>query len=410
MFIEVTERGGMGMRTRFQLQNDHRLPKVRNAGWRRQFSVFGALLALVAGMAVAVAPSAGAATPLGQAIVNAAAAEAGVHTYCTGAGNKAGPTPCNGSPAFDCSGLVLYAVYQASDDAIDLPRTAASMGADYGQYGGTLVSQANLEPGDLVFLGGNSMSTAAHVAVYAGGGTVWDANTAYSWKGGSYPNGVYQRSLSNEEAGLSFDGAVRFYGNPGPEGAKAAHRVSAVLTSSTWMNVFATTTTGQIEQDYWTASGGWGSEILPSVATAAGDPVAIMTSSTWMNVFATTTTGQIEQDYWTASGGWGSEILPSVATAAGDPVAIMTSSTWMNVFATTTTGQIEQDYWTATGGWGSEILPSVATAAGDPVAIMTSSTWMNVFATTTTGQIEQDYWTATGGWGSEILPSVATAA
>ena len=45
---------------------------------------------------------------------------------------------------------------------------------------------------------------------------IWDSDTAYSWNGGSYPNGVYERSLSNEEAGLSFDGAVRYWSNNAP--------------------------------------------------------------------------------------------------------------------------------------------------------------------------------------------------
>jgi cell wall-associated NlpC family hydrolase len=156
----------------------------------------------------------------GQAIVNAAASQTGV-TYCWDGGNQSGPThgdgdldgeapDCGGSTTvgFDCSGLVLYAVYQAT--GVALPHNAAAQGANYAEYGGTIVSsQSSLEPGDLVFFGGGSMANAQHVGIYIGGGEMWDANTAW----GPYSDGVQERSLSETEggsAGLPFDGGVRF--------------------------------------------------------------------------------------------------------------------------------------------------------------------------------------------------------
>lgn len=51
----------------------------------------------------------------GQTIVNAAASQAGV-PYCFGGGNWFGPGPgggCRGANGFDCTGLTMYAVYQA---------------------------------------------------------------------------------------------------------------------------------------------------------------------------------------------------------------------------------------------------------------------------------------------------------
>ena len=178
------------------------------------------------------APSAAAATPTGQGIVSAAASQSNVTTYCWGGGGPSGPTHGQGNGGdeaddcgnqstvgYDCAGLVIYAVYVASGGTITLPRPSQTQGADYAQYGGTLISnQSDLEPGDIVFLGGGSMAAATHEGVYAGGGLMWDSDTAYSWNGGSYPNGVYERSLSNEEAGLSFDGAVRFWSSAGGGG------------------------------------------------------------------------------------------------------------------------------------------------------------------------------------------------
>lgn len=177
------------------------------------------------------APWAAAATPTGQAIVNAAASQSNVHYYCWAGGGSSGPSHGQGNGdgeaddcasqatvGYDCAGLVTYAVYVASGGSITLPRPSETQGADYPQYGGTLISnQSDLKPGDIVFLGGGSMSYATHEGVYAGGGLMWDADTAYSWNGGSYPNGVYERSLANEEASLSFDGAVRFWSSGGSE-------------------------------------------------------------------------------------------------------------------------------------------------------------------------------------------------
>jgi cell wall-associated NlpC family hydrolase/drug/metabolite transporter superfamily protein YnfA len=162
-----------------------------------------------------------AATSQAQSIVNAAASQVGV-TYCWDGGTTAGPSHGEGdyhgeardcvnpdTIGFDCSGLALYAVFQAT--GIVLPHNAADQGADYAKYGGTLITgQSNLEPGDLVYFGGGSLANAKHVGIYAGGGEMWDANTA--WK--PYKDGVYQRSLRLTEegsAGLPFDGGVRYW-------------------------------------------------------------------------------------------------------------------------------------------------------------------------------------------------------
>jgi NlpC/P60 family len=116
----------------------------------------------------------------GRAIVRAAAKWAGTR-YCWAGGNKLGPTrgtrdPYNGlacgpgTVGFDCTGLTLYAVYQATH--ILLPHGTGQAFA----AGGVNVARSALKPGDLVFFG-PSLSNFTHAGVYAGGGRMWDAQT-----------------------------------------------------------------------------------------------------------------------------------------------------------------------------------------------------------------------------------------
>jgi cell wall-associated NlpC family hydrolase len=171
-------------------------------------------LSCISALSLCVASSAAAQVSQGQAIVNAAASQRGVH-YCFDGGNKLGPTHgdgdfgeggCPGSTkGFDCSGLALFAVYQGT--GILLPHKASSEA----KAGGTPVSRSALEPGDLVFFGGGSLARAVHVGIYAGGGKMWDAN--------NYNVPVQERTLAWEEGGahgLAFDGAVRYWHATGP--------------------------------------------------------------------------------------------------------------------------------------------------------------------------------------------------
>ena len=116
----------------------------------------------------------------GQAIVRAAARWAGTQ-YCWAGGNQSGPThgtrdPYNGlecargTTGFDCTGLTLYAVYQATH--ILLPHGTGQAFA----AGGANVARSALKPGDLVFFG-PSLANFTHAGVYAGGGKMWDAQT-----------------------------------------------------------------------------------------------------------------------------------------------------------------------------------------------------------------------------------------
>jgi cell wall-associated NlpC family hydrolase len=173
-------------------------------------------------------PSAAVASSQGQAIVNAAASQKGV-PYCFDGGNKAGPTHgaggagCGGSTVgFDCSGLALYAVYQAT--GIILPHGHGMQAVK----GGRLISkQANLQPGDLVFFGGGSLANFEHVGIYAGGGKMWDAN--------DFNVPVQEHSLAWEEHGLAFDGGVRYWSSGGGGATSGGFEVAfQANTGSLW--------------------------------------------------------------------------------------------------------------------------------------------------------------------------------
>ena len=92
--------------------------------------------------------------------------------YQWGGGDANGPTTGTnkwpGVSGFDCSGLVLYSVYHATDGQVSLPHFSGaqedyykSQGWVYTSGGGTEVPP-QAQPGDIVFFGSE------HVAIYAG--------------------------------------------------------------------------------------------------------------------------------------------------------------------------------------------------------------------------------------------------
>lgn len=72
--------------------------------------------------------------------------------------------------ACDCSGLIMLSFAQVG---ISLPHFAASQ-ANYG----TTVSYGNLQPGDVVFFGGSTISSIYHVALYIGDGRIVHAENS----------------------------------------------------------------------------------------------------------------------------------------------------------------------------------------------------------------------------------------
>lgn len=105
---------------------------------------------------------------VGGAIVAAAEKWLGL-PYVYGGGGPGGPT----YGGFDCSGLTQYAVYQATNGQVLLPRTAAEQ-----RLAGVSVPRdlAQMQPGDLiVFDVPNDPAPWGHVGIYIGGGQMINA-------------------------------------------------------------------------------------------------------------------------------------------------------------------------------------------------------------------------------------------
>ena len=80
-------------------------------------------------------------------------------------------------PGFDCSGLVRYAVHQASSGRLTLPRTAddqACTGAPVAQGRGSTINLAALRPGDVIAFQNDPARPGvySHIAIYLGGGQI----------------------------------------------------------------------------------------------------------------------------------------------------------------------------------------------------------------------------------------------
>lgn len=110
----------------------------------------------------------------GKAIVEAARKENG-HPYVWGGGDKNGPTKGQqgaDEPGYDCSGLVLYAVYKASKGKIELPHQTQAQTQDPHLK---QIKWEDKKPGDLIFLGGKGAEH--HVAIYSGDNKWIEAQT-----------------------------------------------------------------------------------------------------------------------------------------------------------------------------------------------------------------------------------------
>ena len=228
---------------------------------------------------------------------------------------------------------------------------------------------------------------------------------------------------------------------PGPPDAVSAP--TALANSASLMNVFFTTSSGQIGNDYWTPAAGWASQTLPGPPDAVSAPTALANSSSLMNVFFTTfparsaTTigrlGRLDQSDLAGSArrgqrpdGAGELVVadervlhhllrpdrqrlldPSAAgpvrpcrarpTRSAPRAALANSSSLMNVFFTTSSGQIGNDYWTPAAAGPVRPCRARADAVSAPTALANSSSLMNVFFTTSSGQIGNDYWTPRPG-------------
>jgi cell wall-associated NlpC family hydrolase len=94
--------------------------------------------------------------------------------YSWGGGQATGPSEGFGRGAgtvgYDCSGLVLFAAYQASGGSVRLPHSA-----DRQTRVGKPVPRADLRPGDVVSFTHPGADAAHHVGIYLGSGMMVDA-------------------------------------------------------------------------------------------------------------------------------------------------------------------------------------------------------------------------------------------
>lgn len=116
-----------------------------------------------------------------RAVVAAATAQIG-RPYVWGGGSDTGPSGSAvappgmvGQPGFDCSGLVLYAIFQASHGTIALPHLSelqVTMGqAVAAGPGSRVLSSGALQPGDVIgFYNLDGTNAWDHIGIYVGNG------------------------------------------------------------------------------------------------------------------------------------------------------------------------------------------------------------------------------------------------
>ena len=99
------------------------------------------------------------------ALISAARTQIGT-PYVWGGGTYAGPSGVGSDgrgPGFDCSGLVLYAAYRATNGTLRLPHYSGAQ-ITFGRA----IAGDDKQPGDLVFFTQPGASAPHHVAIYVG--------------------------------------------------------------------------------------------------------------------------------------------------------------------------------------------------------------------------------------------------
>lgn len=137
--------------------------------------------------------------------------------YCLDAGSWSGPTNyCPSTrvtykkPHIDCSGLTMYAVYQATYQKLDHYAYNQDQ-SNVSKFKATRVARSNLQPGDLVFFWGADSPHPGHVGIYLGNNDLIDAFDT------GYPVAIHSFSWENtygsHRPGYSsnYMGAVRYW-------------------------------------------------------------------------------------------------------------------------------------------------------------------------------------------------------
>lgn len=126
------------------------------------------IISLAADYAVPAVGSGAGSSSFGSAVVSTAMQYNNKLTYVWGGGNFNGPT----GGGFDCSGLVLYAVYQASGGQIRLPHQA-----NVQRTMGEPVDPGAMIPGDVIAFARSGSSFYHHIGIYIGNNQMIHAPT-----------------------------------------------------------------------------------------------------------------------------------------------------------------------------------------------------------------------------------------
>lgn len=148
-----------------------------------------------------ITPAVAAGTPFGDAVVTVAMNQRNL-PYSWGGGTVDGPStgigPKGRVVGFDCSGLVLYAVYQASGGKITLPRVS-QLQVTVGQA--IPRDFAQMQPGDVIGFDPGNNGDFSHIGIYIGNQQMVHAPK---------PGDVVKVSPLSEYAGVTW--SVRRYG------------------------------------------------------------------------------------------------------------------------------------------------------------------------------------------------------
>ncbi|MFT4264103.1 MAG: C40 family peptidase [Nocardioides sp.] len=118
------------------------------------------------------APAVPLASGFAGALISAAQVQIG-KPYVWGGGTYTGPSGRGSDgrgPGFDCSGLVLYAAFQATGGKLRLPHYSGAQ-----MTFGRSVAWEDKQPGDLIFFIEPGASAPHHVAIYVGDGKILQA-------------------------------------------------------------------------------------------------------------------------------------------------------------------------------------------------------------------------------------------
>jgi hypothetical protein len=206
-------------------------------------------------------------------------------------------------------------------------------------------------------------------------------------------------------------------GYDGPTGlgsiASSSHTASVSATPAVYdpifghFEVYAITSTGNLEQDAYTSGSGWGgwtSRGAPSGVTLTGTPSAAYDTATGnLEVYATGSNGHLEETWYVPGSGWHawSDITGSTGpTLASSPAAFYdTVAGHMEVFATGTNNHLQEA--TYTTAWTLKDLGGSITGTPSPMhdGIYNRT---EVYATGTNGALSQ-YASISGAWTTTSL-------